>query len=123
MDADKIQREPPGDVEKYDICLVFPTFANSERDYEKDDSEYLYDTTPVLSETGALALSSITTILGEKYVYSFYSFDETKVFVLLRGGLKLLKTKAESDGLLFLLNADMVTTPSASPPPPVPPAA
>lgn len=110
---------PPEDAEKYDLCLVFPTtprevvesdptqLTGGEEDDEMGSASSTYvRTVNVLEETATQTIESLQSILGSRYIYIFLSSDKTRVIVLLRGGLKLLKHKAEQDSKLMVLNAD-----------------
>ena len=86
----KIYDQPPDELEKYDLCLVFPVNSDSNK----------------LHEIGADVLDRISALVGAKYIYAFYSKDTSKAFVLIRAGLKLLKARAVAEGSRLLLDHD-----------------
>ncbi|RYH21644.1 hypothetical protein EON65_20370 [archaeon] len=87
----KIWDWAPRDWEKYDICLTFPIEPTSYR----------------LPPEAILVIKNLVKLLGRRYIYAFYSDDSTKIYLLVRTRLKLLRAKAHSEGWLLPLDEEL----------------
>jgi hypothetical protein len=101
----QIHTELPSDVEHYDLCLVFPV------DYSSSEDGALF-------ETGEMVIEKLVQAIGLKYLYflrqdNFLSngicigTTKSDLHLLVRGGMKLLKSKADTDGTPFLLDGSV----------------
>eukprot|EP01039_Chlorochromonas_danica_P007219 gene7219-7985_t len=87
----KIWDWAPRDWEKYDLCLVFPVQKRTFR----------------LEAEAVLVIKNLCKLLGKRYLYAFYSEDSSKIYLLIRTRLKLLRAKAHSEGWALLLDEDL----------------
>ena len=109
-----IHKYPPRFIGHYDLCLDFPAFpkggAGSIIDAHLKDDEYDYLRRGEwdFSFYGLQAVNNIISVFGVHRVYIFHSTDFRKLFVLIRGAVKLLKQYAEEEKLYLPLNPERI---------------
>ncbi len=82
----------PKEWQKYDMCLVLPIDVG----------------TGSIPPDSIVIIRKLAKLLGRKYIYVYYAPDNTKVYVLIRAGLKFLRSKALSEKWELLLDDDIV---------------
>jgi hypothetical protein len=87
MNVLKVMDSPPKQWGKYDLCLIIPTEASSCK----------------IRGDSIVFIRSVARLLGRKYLYVYYSDDGYKAYVLIRAGLRLLRTKALEEKWKLLL--------------------
>ena len=88
----RVWESAPKEWQKYDMCLVLPI-----------DVE-----TGMILPDSLVIIRKLAKLLGRKYIYVYYAPDNTKVYVLIRAGLKFLRSKALSEKWELLLDDDIV---------------
>jgi hypothetical protein len=88
MNVLKVMDSPPKQWGKYDLCLIIPTEASSCK----------------IRGDSIVFIRSVARLLGRKYLYVYYSDDGYKAYVLIRAGLRLLRTKALEEKWKLLLD-------------------
>lgn len=80
----------PPDINKYDICLLFPMESKTNN----------------LNDLRLDTIQRISTIVGEDYIYLFYNYKQKKVHMFVRASLRLIKIKAEEEKFQLLLDSE-----------------
>jgi hypothetical protein len=88
----RVWESAPKEWQKYDMCLVLPIDTSS----------------GAIPPDSILIIRKLAKLLGRKYIYVYYAPDNTKVYVLIRAGLKFLRSKALSEKWELLLDDDIV---------------
>lgn len=87
----KIWDWAPRDWEKYDLCITFKLSPGTFK----------------LAPEAIFVIKNLCKLLGRRYIYAFYAEDSSKIFVLIRTRLKLLRAKAHSEGWELPLDEEL----------------
>lgn len=82
---------PPSDLDKYDLCLVFPVTNDGN-----------------LTNDGTDLMDKIIHAIGMKYFYQFYTHDRKARMVVIRSSLAKLKSLAETLKYQMLLDPKVI---------------